>query len=145
VVDTSGKNLLHECTSQASLSHWASLYGHQLWYHSWDQERNRFRVSLSLQIYLSVCLFLSLFLCLCLSVSLTHTHTHTHTYTQQTIQFSRIRVSDLTNQSFILYEAMPVPNKYRSGCLQSSIRWNTGPPMEELEKVPKELKGSAAL
>jgi hypothetical protein len=38
---------------------------------------------------------------------------------------------------------MPVPGKYRSGYSQSSIRWNTGPPMEELEKVPKELKGSA--
>jgi hypothetical protein len=34
-------------------------------------------------------------------------------------------------------EVMPVPGKYRSGCSQSSIRWNTGPPMEELEKVPK--------
>jgi hypothetical protein len=42
-------------------------------------------------------------------------------------------------------EAMPVPSKYRSGCSQSSIGWNTGPPMEELEKVPKELKGSATL
>jgi hypothetical protein len=42
-------------------------------------------------------------------------------------------------------EAMPVPGKYRSGCSQSSIGWNTGPPMEELQKVPKELKGSAAL
>jgi hypothetical protein len=42
-------------------------------------------------------------------------------------------------------EAMPVPGKYRSGCSQSSIGWNTGPPMEELEKVPKELKGSATL
>ena len=40
-------------------------------------------------------------------------------------------------------EAMPVPGKYRSGCSQSSVGWNTGPPMEELEKVPKELKGSA--
>jgi hypothetical protein len=38
---------------------------------------------------------------------------------------------------------MPVPGKYRSGCSQSSIGWNTGLPMEELEKVPKELKGSA--
>jgi hypothetical protein len=38
---------------------------------------------------------------------------------------------------------MPVPGKYRSGCSQSAIGWNTGPPMEELEKVPKELKGSA--
>ena len=26
---------------------------------------------------------------------------------------------------------------------QSAIEWITGPPMEELEKVPKELKGSA--
>ena len=25
------------------------------------------------------------------------------------------------------------------------IGWNTGPPMEELEKVPKELKGSVTL
>jgi hypothetical protein len=39
-------------------------------------------------------------------------------------------------------EAMPVPGKYRSGNTQSSIGWNTGPPMGELEKVPKELKGS---
>jgi hypothetical protein len=38
-----------------------------------------------------------------------------------------------------------VPGKYRSGCSQSSIRWHTGPTMEELEKAPKELKGSATL
>jgi hypothetical protein len=42
-------------------------------------------------------------------------------------------------------EAMPVPGKHRSGCSWSAIGWNTGPPMEELEKVPKELKGSATL
>jgi hypothetical protein len=30
-------------------------------------------------------------------------------------------------------EAMPVPGKYRSGCSQSSIGCNTGPPMEELQ------------
>jgi hypothetical protein len=42
-------------------------------------------------------------------------------------------------------EAMPVPGKYRSRCSQSAIGWNTGLPMEELEKVPKELKGSATL
>jgi hypothetical protein len=41
----------------------------------------------------------------------------------------------------VLYEAMPVPGKHRSGCSQLSIRWNTGPPMEKLEKAPKELKG----
>jgi hypothetical protein len=38
---------------------------------------------------------------------------------------------------------MPVPGKYRSGCSQSSIGWNTGTLIKELEKVPKELKGSA--
>ena len=36
----------------------------------------------------------------------------------------------------VLCEAIPVPGKYRSGCSQSSIGWNTGPPMDELEKVP---------
>jgi hypothetical protein len=45
----------------------------------------------------------------------------------------------------VSYEAMPVSGKYRSGCSQSSIRWNTGPPMEKLEKAPKEMKGSATL
>ena len=35
--------------------------------------------------------------------------------------------------------------RHRSGCSQSAIGWITGPPMEELEKVPKELKGSATL
>jgi hypothetical protein len=33
------------------------------------------------------------------------------------------------------FEAMPFPGKYRSGCSQSSIGWNTGFPMKELEKV----------
>jgi hypothetical protein len=45
----------------------------------------------------------------------------------------------------IFCEAMPVTGKHRSGCSQSAIGWNTGLPMEELEKVPKELKGSATL
>jgi hypothetical protein len=40
---------------------------------------------------------------------------------------------------------MPGPSKHRSGCSQSAIGWITGPPMEELEKVPKELGGSATL
>jgi hypothetical protein len=30
-------------------------------------------------------------------------------------------------------------------CSQSAIGWVTRPPMEELEKVPKELKGTATL
>ena len=45
----------------------------------------------------------------------------------------------------VSYEAMPVPGKYRSGYSRSSIGWNTEPLMKELEKVPKELKGSAIL
>jgi hypothetical protein len=36
----------------------------------------------------------------------------------------------------VSYEAMPVPGKYRSGCSQSSIGQNTGPPMEEI-KYPR--------
>ena len=40
-------------------------------------------------------------------------------------------------------EAILGPSKHRSGCSQSAIGWNTGPPMEELEKVTKEVKGSA--
>jgi hypothetical protein len=42
-------------------------------------------------------------------------------------------------------EATPKPGKYRSGCSQLSIGWNTGSLMKELEKVPKELTGSATL
>jgi hypothetical protein len=37
------------------------------------------------------------------------------------------------------------PSKHRSGCSQSAIGWITGLPMEELEKVSKELWGSATL
>jgi hypothetical protein len=42
-------------------------------------------------------------------------------------------------------ESMLLPGKYRSVFSQSPIRRNTGPPMKELEKVHKELKGSANL
>jgi hypothetical protein len=35
--------------------------------------------------------------------------------------------------------------KYRTRCSQSSIGWNTESPVEELDKVSKELKGSATL
>jgi hypothetical protein len=45
----------------------------------------------------------------------------------------------------VFSETMPVPGKHKSGCSQSAIGWITVPPMEELEKVPKELKGSAIL
>jgi hypothetical protein len=42
-------------------------------------------------------------------------------------------------------ETMPGPSKPRSGCSQTASGWITGLPMEELEKVPKELKGSETL
>jgi hypothetical protein len=40
---------------------------------------------------------------------------------------------------------MPVPGEYISGYSQSYIEMNTGPLMKELEKVSKELKGSATI
>jgi hypothetical protein len=40
-------------------------------------------------------------------------------------------------------EAIPMPGKYISGWSQSSLGWNKWPPMEDLGKVPKELKGTA--
>ena len=44
----------------------------------------------------------------------------------------------------VSWGVLTVPGKYRSGCTQLSIRWSTGSPMKELEKVPKKLKGFAA-
>ena len=38
-------------------------------------------------------------------------------------------------------EFLPVPGKYRRGCSQSCIGWNTGPTMEELEKFPRIWRG----
>jgi hypothetical protein len=43
------------------------------------------------------------------------------------------------------YSAIKNENKYRSVCSRSSNGWNTGPLIKELQKVPKELKGSATL
>ena len=42
-------------------------------------------------------------------------------------------------------ETMLGPDKHRSGYSQSAIGWIAGPPMEKLDKVPKELKGSAII
>jgi hypothetical protein len=63
----------------------------------------------------------------------------------QTLLHMPARFCCLDPDIAISHEAMPVPGKYRSGCSQSSIGWNTGPPMKELENVPEELKGSATL
>jgi hypothetical protein len=45
----------------------------------------------------------------------------------------------------VFCETMPGPSKHRSEYSQSAIGWITGSPIEKLEKVPKELKGSALL
>jgi hypothetical protein len=42
-------------------------------------------------------------------------------------------------------QTRPGPSKHISGCSQSAIEWSAGTPMEELEKVSKELKKSATL
>jgi hypothetical protein len=47
--------------------------------------------------------------------------------------------------SLEIVRTMPGPSKHRSGCSQSAIGWVTRPLMEELEKLPKELKGTATL
>jgi hypothetical protein len=75
---------------------------------------------------------------------------HLRTYSifshqMQTLLNMPARICRKDSDVVVSGEAMPVPGKHRSGCSQSAIGWNTGPPMEELEKVPKELKGSAAL
>jgi hypothetical protein len=54
-------------------------------------------------------------------------------------------VENMVRDIDVSCETMPEPSKHRSRCSQSAIGWITGPPMEELEKIPKELKGSATL
>jgi hypothetical protein len=51
---------------------------------------------------------------------------------------------ELADRSLVSREALPVPDKYRSGCSQLSTGLSTGSPMKKLEKVPRELKGFAA-
>jgi hypothetical protein len=51
----------------------------------------------------------------------------------------------LLGPGLVSCKTMLGPSKHRSGCSQSAIGWITGPPIEELEKAPKELKGSATL
>jgi hypothetical protein len=56
-----------------------------------------------------------------------------------------IKHDDDRKYTAVSCETMPGPSKHRSGCSQSANGWITGLPMEELEKVPKELKGSSTL
>ena len=44
----------------------------------------------------------------------------------------------------VSWEALPVPDKYWSGCSQSSFGLSTRSPMKQPEKVPRELKGTEA-
>jgi hypothetical protein len=43
----------------------------------------------------------------------------------------------------VSWEAPPMPDKYRGGCLQPTFGLSTGSTMKELEKRPTELKGFA--
>jgi hypothetical protein len=45
------------------------------------------------------------------------------------------------SQIAVSYEAMPGPGKYRSGCSQSSIRWNTGLPNGEARESTQGAEG----
>ena len=55
-----------------------------------------------------------------------HTITNHRTHTQLHMPEIYCRLdTDIADSS----EAMPVPGKYRSGGSQSSIGWNTGPPL----------------
>jgi hypothetical protein len=77
---------------------------------------------------------------------LLHLGIHTiYNHQTQTLLHMPARFSQQDPDIVVSYEAMPVPGKYRSGCSQSSIGWNTEPLKKRLEKVPKELKRSATL
>jgi hypothetical protein len=52
---------------------------------------------------------------------------------------------DFIVTQLLLRKVFVGPSKHRSGCSQSANGWIIGLPMEELEKVAKELKGSATL
>ena len=44
----------------------------------------------------------------------------------------------------VFWKALPVPEKYRSGCSQPTVGLSTGSPMEELGKEWKELKACSS-
>jgi hypothetical protein len=62
----------------------------------------------------------------------------------------RLLEKTITNQNAeFMWDKMVAGFRPRAGCgiltARIAIGWITGPPMEELEKVPKELKGSETL
>jgi hypothetical protein len=62
--------------------------------------------------------------------------------------YKKKNMRPILETSMISAERTPVlrsEGSHRSGCSQSANGWITGLPMEELEKVPKELRGSSTL
>jgi hypothetical protein len=59
----------------------------------------------------------------------------------QTILHMPARFCSHNPDTAISCEGMPVSEIYRSRCSQSSIGWNTGLLKQELEKIPKDIKG----
>jgi hypothetical protein len=77
---------------------------------------------------------------------LPHLRTHPiNNHQTQTVSHMPARFCWQDPDITISCEVIPVPGKYRSGCSQSSIVWNTGPLMKKLENIPKLLKGSTTL
>jgi hypothetical protein len=75
-------------------------------------------------------------------------HLGTHpiiSHQTQTLLYKPARFCSKDPDIAVSCEVMPVPGEHRSGCSQSAFGWNTGSPIEELEKVSKELKGPATL
>jgi hypothetical protein len=67
-----------------------------------------------------------------------------YNYQTQTLLWMPIRAWCPEPDIAVSWEALPVPNKYRSGCLQPSFGRSTRSLMKELEKQPMELKGFEA-
>jgi hypothetical protein len=67
-----------------------------------------------------------------------------YSHQTQTLLWMTTRACWQKPDTTVSWEALPVPDKYRSGFSQPNIGLSTGSPMEELEKVPKELKRFAA-
>ena len=62
----------------------------------------------------------------------------------QTLLWMSISACSQEPDIAVSLKALPVPDKYRSGCSQPSIELSVGSSMKKLERVAKELKGFAA-
>jgi hypothetical protein len=59
-------------------------------------------------------------------------------------KLNRVKLIETMNQMDLTKHSTNT-HTHKEYLSQSAIGWITGPPMEELETVPKELKGSASL